>query len=189
MRCLIAACALVVTSGAATADQFRPALQDFYETSIASWANDPALVAAIIAQNTETGALSQADIDAMDQAWRSEVDASDRPTITAVLNNDAAAFLRAQVAESEGVITEVFAMDARGLNVAASDVTSDFWQGDEDKHSMTYGVGPGAVHLGNVEFDESTSSYQGQISVTIVDPASGEAIGALTVGVNAQALM
>ena len=40
-----------------------------------------------------------------------------------------------------------------------------------------------------VEFDESTQTFQGQVSVTIVDPASGEAIGAMTLGLNAEALM
>ena len=105
-----------------------------------------------------------------------------------MLENDAATFLREQVEASGGVITEVFIMDARGLNVAASATTSDFWQGDEAKHSETYGKGVDAVHFGEVEFDESTQSYQGQISMTLTDPATGEAIGALTVGVDAEAL-
>ena len=80
-------------------------------------------------------------------------------------------------------------MDALGLNVAASDTTSDYWQGDEAKFTETYGVGPDATHLGDIELDESSQSYQGQISMTIVDPATGSAIGAITVGVNADALL
>jgi len=86
------------------------------------------------------------------------------------------------------VITEIILMDAVGLNVAVSHVTSDYWQGDEAKHQDTYGVGPDAVHFSEIELDESTQRYQGQISVTLVDPASGEAIGAVTIGVDAQAL-
>ncbi len=80
-------------------------------------------------------------------------------------------------------------MDARGLNVAASDVTSDCRQGDEAKHAETFVLGPGSVHMSEIELDESTQRYQGQISFTMVDPSSGQAVGAITVGVDADALM
>jgi len=173
----------------AHANDFAPAMLAYYEEAVAPWASDPVLVAAILAQNSETSGLSQADIDAMDTAWRSEVGTSEAPTITPVLEHPASDFLRAHVAASGGAITEIFAMDARGLNVAASDVTSDYWQGDEAKHSETYGAGPGALHLSDVEFDESTQSYQGQISFAVTDPATGAVIGAVTVGVDADALM
>jgi hypothetical protein len=101
----------------------------------------------------------------------------------------AADFLRGQVDASGGRITEVFIMDRHGLNVAASAMTSDMWQGDEAKFTETYSMGAGAVHFSEVELDESTQRYQAQISVTIVDPSSGEPIGAMTVGVDAEALL
>jgi hypothetical protein len=80
-------------------------------------------------------------------------------------------------------------MDAQGLNVAASGITSDMWQGDEAKFQKTYSVGADASHFGDVELDESSRRYQAQISLTIVDAASGAAIGAVTVGIDAEALM
>ena len=137
----------------------------------------------------QTMTYDQARIDELDQAWRAEVGMSNAPTISPVITNAASDFLREQVAASGGQITEIFIMDAHGLNVAASDVTSDYWQGDEAKFSETHGVGPGAVHISDVELDESTQRYQGQISLTIVDPSTGEPIGAMTVGVDAESLM
>ncbi|MEQ8877236.1 MAG: hypothetical protein RIC49_12575 [Phycisphaerales bacterium] len=180
---------LSLVSLPAAADEFSQALSGYYDSQIAAWASDPALVSAITAQNAARSGLTQAEIDAMDTEWRAQVGAADAPAIAPVLNNAAADFLRARVAESGGVITEAFTMDANGLNVAATAVTSDMWQGDEEKFTMTYAMGPGATHLGDVEFDESTQTYQGQISVTITDPATGAAVGALTIGVNAEALM
>ncbi|MEM8630264.1 MAG: hypothetical protein AAGF74_03430 [Pseudomonadota bacterium] len=173
----------------AAADEFSPALQAYFEAEVMQWANDPVIAAAIAAQNARTASLSQSDIDEMDARWRAEVGTGNTPTITPVISGEAADYLRARVASSGGVITEVFAMDARGLNVAASAVTSDYWQGDEAKFSATFPNGPGAMHIGDVEFDESSQSYQGQVSVVITDPASGKAIGAMTVGLNAEALM
>jgi hypothetical protein len=185
----LAAATAALLAGAAQANDYAPAMQAFLDSQVRPWAEDPVIVSAIAAQNTRTGGLSQSEIDALDQAWRAEVGAAASPTIDPVMQSAAADFLRARVAESGGMITEIFAVDARGLNVAASDVTSDFWQGDEEKYSETYPVGADAVHFGEVEFDESTQTYQGQISLTITDPATGEAIGAMTVGVNAEALM
>ena len=97
--------------------------------------------------------------------------------------------LRDRIAEYNGQITEIFVMDSVGLNVAASDITSDFWQGDEAKFTETYGRGPGSIHISDIELDESTQRYQGQISVTIVDPSNGLAVGAMTIGVDADSLM
>jgi hypothetical protein len=146
------------------------------------------IVAAIAAQNDRTGGLPQSEIDALDRAWRAELGTGATPTIDSVTTGAAADFLRARVAESGGAITEIFAMDARGLNVASSAVTSDYWQGDEEKWSLTFPKGAGAVHLSEIEFDESTQTYQGQISVTVTD-ADGTPVGAMTIGVNAEALM
>ena len=183
-----AALAAAVAALPAFANDFEPQMRAYLENEISAWANEQVLVDAIRAQNERTAGYSQAEIDALDQAWRAEVGAADRPTITPVLENAASDFLRTIVASAGGTVTEVFVMDARGLNVAASDVTSDYWQGDEDKWSATYPNGAGAAHFGDVEFDESSQTYQGQISVSITDPATGETVGAVTVGVDAEAL-
>ena len=171
------------------AQDFDAAIQSYYATEIAGWANSQVLVDAVNAQNTTTAAYSQSDIDALDLAWRAEVGTSNTPTITPVLQNSAAGFLRDQVAGSGAANTEIFVTDAQGLNVAASDITSDYWQGDEAKHSETYGQGPGSIHISEVEFDDSTQRFQAQVSFTLVDPATGQSIGAVTVGVDAESLM
>lgn len=186
IRTFLAATALL--AGAAQANDFAPALQSYLDAEIVSWVNDPILIDAVRAQNAKTARLSQADIDALDATWRAEVGLADSATLRAVLDNPAAEFLRQRVAAASGVITEIFVMDARGLNVAASAATSDYWQGDEEKFTQSFGRGPGAVHFGEVEFDESSQLFQSQISLSIVDPATREIVGAVTVGVNAEAL-
>lgn len=188
-RTFLATTFLALTAQGAIAVDYSAAMTAYLESAVIGWAQDPVLVDAIRDQNSRTATLDQAGIDTLDLTWRAEVGAADTPTITPVLTGAAADFLRARVAEAGGAITEVFVMDARGLNVAASSVTSDYWQGDEDKFLMTYPKGPGAVHLSEIEFDESSQSYQGQISLVITDPQTGEPIGAMTVGVVADVLM
>ena len=163
-------------------------MKSYFDANIAPWMGSQVLVDAIVAQNAVTGGYDAAQIDALDQTWRAEVGSGSTPTIDAVLNNAAADFLRDQVAAAGGAITEVFIMDGQGLNVAASGVTSDYWQGDEAKFQETYPMGAGTLHFSEIEFDESSQTYQAQISVTLTD-GTGAVIGAMTVGVNADALM
>lgn len=162
-------------------------MADYIAGDLASWINAPRIVAAVLDQNGRHAGLSAADIEAMDTAWRGQVGVADAPVIAPVLNNPLSDFLRAQVALAEGRITEAFVMDNRGLNVATSAVTSDYWQGDEAKFQKTFGAGAGAVFVDEIELDESTQTYQGQVSFTLTDPASGEVIGAVTIGLAASA--
>jgi len=171
------------------ADDTKQAMEAFLMNNIVNWASDPALVAAIEEQNIETAGFDQAKIDELDQLWRGFYGVNEAEIIANVIQTPAAAFLRAQVDQSGGAITEAFVMDARGLNVAASAPTSDYWQGDEAKFQQTYLVDETAVHFGEVELDESTKQAQAQVSMTIVNGTTGEAIGALTVGINLNALM
>ncbi|MEL7471337.1 MAG: hypothetical protein AAFN27_22990 [Pseudomonadota bacterium] len=174
--------------GTAYANEFEPALRELAEQKIMQIASDPAIIAAIQARNADTGGMAEDAIIALDKQWRAEVGGASTPTISPVLGGPVADMLRAVRDESEGLFTEIFVMDMVGLNVAASDTTSDYWQGDEAKWQQTYKAGAGAVHISEVELDESTQSYQSQISVVISDPSSGTPIGAATFGVNVEFL-
>ena len=186
MQRLATAATLALFALPAAANDAEPKMRAYLDSEIMTWAGDPLLIEAIRAQNANSSGYTQAQIDEMDQAWRADVGMAESATIDPVMHNAASDFLRGVVGDAGGIITEVFVMDARGLNVAASDVTSDYWQGDEEKFSETYPHGAGAVHFGEVEFDESSQTYQGQISFTMVDPATNEPVGAMTVGVNAE---
>jgi hypothetical protein len=181
--------ALLLTTGIAHAqdNEFAEPLTALAQGEIKQIAADPVLIAAIVAQNAITGAYDQAQIDALDQQWRAEVDAAAKPLIDATLANEASVYLARVQEESGGKYTEIFATDAKGLNAAQSSVTSDYWQGDEDKFSQTFPVGPDAVFFGEVEQDESTQTFQSQVSITVVD-ASGTPIGSITFGVDLSTL-
>ncbi|MDX8350890.1 hypothetical protein [Cognatiyoonia sp. IB215182] len=178
----------LVAAQAASADEFAPALEAYLHSNVTAWATDPVILDALRSANSRTADFQSDQILALDQAWRAEVGQSNAPTIEPILNNAAADFLRGQVNASGGTISEIFIMDSVGLNVAASSVTSDMWQGDEAKFTETYSAGPGATHIGDVEFDESAQTYLGQVSMAISDPDTGELLGAVTVGVNAEQL-
>jgi long-subunit fatty acid transport protein len=185
---LLTALPFALFANGALAQDYQAKLTAFYESTVRALSTAPELVAAVAAANAARAGLDQAAIDGMDAAWKAEVGTADTPTLTPVLNNPAADFLRSTVDTSGGAILEAFATDALGLNVAASAPTSDMWQGDEDKFTAVFPNGPDAVLYGEVELDESTQTYQAQISIPVVDPATSTVIGTLTVGVNADSL-
>lgn len=172
----------------ANAADYATNASQYVKDHVRGWAEAPDVIAVIKAQNTANAALTQDGIDALDKAWRAEISSKQQPTISPILNNPTSDFLRAKIDESNGMIVEAFIMDNRGLNVATASLTSDYWQGDEDKFTETFGKGPDSLQVGEVEFDESSQMYSVQVSFTINDPATASPVGAMTVSFNAEAL-
>lgn len=186
---LLAATAVLLSGTAMAQNEFEPQILEMFETQIRPLLGEAVLVDAVTAQNAEHAGLSDADIDDLDNTWREEADAGSGAMIDEVMARPLSEFLQQVQADSGGLITEIFVMDNRGLNVGQSALTSDYMQGDEAKWQETFQVGPEAIFVDELEFDESTNAFQSQVSGTIVDPATGEPIGAITVGVNVEGLL
>ena len=151
--------------------------------NIRQWLLVPVVFITLNAQNERYKALSQAEIDRLDSDWRKEREASAQPLIASTLNNPLSTYLTQVQANSAGLFTEIFVIDAKGLNAGQSSITSDFWQGDEAKFQKTYDVGAGAVFIDEPEFNADTSTWRAQANLTLQD-TTGKPIGAATVEVN-----
>lgn len=175
-------------SAAFAAEDHVAAIRRDVIPQVRGWLTDAKVVSAVNSQNIRHSSLGQNDVDRLDSQWRAETSSSNRKLIDAVLSNELSGYLGDVKNSAGGLYTEIFVMDNKGLNVGQSDVTSDYWQGDEDKWKKTYLAGPDAVFIDDVEFDESTQTFQAQLSLPVVDPSTGETIGAVTVGVNVELL-
>lgn len=183
---VLALVAVSLVSHTASADNHAAKAKAAYEKYVAEWVNDPTVIEAVKAQNAKHASMSDADIDKLDKKWRAEKKAGGGAMISGVLANSLSKFLAGKKDASGGIITEMFVMDNKGMNVGQSDATSDYMQGDEAKWKKSYGAGPGALFVDKTKFDKSTKSFQAQVSGTIVD--GGKAIGAITVGMNVEKL-
>ena len=186
---LAASMAAVVATPSLAAEwpHVRP-VSAFAKSTVSNWTNDAALIVAVREQNSRNAGLSQIEIDALDQQWRAERQQDGQPLIDEVLSRPLSVMLQQLQEQSDGIVTEVFVMDDRGLNVGQSQVTSDYWQGDEAKWQETFLVGPDAMLIGDIEYDESTRKWQSQLSLPITDPENGAVIGAITVGIDLMAM-
>lgn len=185
---LAAAAALTISAAAVAAEKHEAPVKALVESKIRTLVQVPEVVSAIKAQNEKHAKLDQAEIDRLDKEWRAEVKAKGGPLSAGVLGNATSGYLKKLKADSKGLFTEIFLMDDKGLNVGQSDMTSDYWQGDEAKWQKTFAVGPTAVFVDKVEQDESTQTLQTQVSLAIVDPDTKKVIGAATFGLNVEAL-
>ncbi|QMV16987.1 PDC sensor domain-containing protein [Vibrio spartinae] len=143
-----------------------------------SWGRDPVLIEAVKAQNKQEVSLDE--IKKMDETWRNTSDVDD--FMSSLMGNKAAKRLL-ELENSMPFLIELFLMDNQGANVAMTNKTSDYWQGDEAKFIQSFNGGQGQVYIGEVEYDDSVLSYLVQISVPVID-SQGKTIGALTIGIN-----
>jgi len=182
----IIASALLFSPAMAETDIRFTAVAEYIEANVRPWLEEPAIVNAILAQNGAHADLSQSDIDALDARWRTELSSETRPMIEAQLSNALSLYLKSRQRAAEGVIAEIFVMDDRGLNVGQSDITSDYWQGDEAKWQRSFGSD--ALYIEEAGRDDSTQLMQSQASLPIRNPDTGAVIGAITIGINLDAL-
>lgn len=134
--------------------------------------------------NVARSGITQTEVLRLDESWRAEREASVMPLITAALLSPLSSYLTRVQAGSTGLITEIIVVDASGLNVGQSNITSDMWQGDEAKFTETFPKGPDAVFIDVAEFHDGTATWRAQLNMTVPDPSTGEALGAVTFEIN-----
>lgn len=160
----------------ATAEELPESAQRIVP-QLQEWGTNPILVEAVREQNALGRSLE--DVQRLDADWMAA--SSVTPFMQTLMDNAPARELK-RLEQTKPYFLELFLMDGQGANVAMTNKTSDYWQGDEDKFVESFKQGQGAVHLGEVEFDSSAQAYLVQISVPVMD--EGRAIGALTVGID-----
>jgi len=181
--CACALFSLGVGSGSALAAPSNDLITDGLVQSLQRWLNVPVVRLSIAAKNTALDGIDQGTIDDLDAQWRREREQTDQPLITEILSSPLSTYLTRIQAASLGLYSEIFVMDAHGLNVGQSAITSDYWQGDEAKFQKTFDVGTGAVFVDEAELHDETGTWRAQVNMTIADER-GNRIGAATVEIN-----
>ena len=146
---------------------------------VQAWAADPIVVESVREANRHL--RSERDIARIDEAWVATRGVDD--FMRAIIDHPAAQRLR-ELRGAHPELQEVFVTDRLGANVASTNKTSDFYQGDEDKFREAFAGGEGSVHIGDLTRDESIQSYAIPIGVPVLD--EGVAIGVLVVTVNVE---
>lgn len=180
VRCLLA---FLLASSAGNGQPVSP-IQAAVEKRISAllqWAADPIVRTSISRANARPRPMSV--IKEIDELWQTTVGIDD--FMRSLLTNECAERLKT-LRSSLPEISEIFVTDASGANVAMTNKTSDFWQGDEPKFLNGLTPGKRGYHVDLVGFDESIQAYAVQIAVPIQD--KGTAIGVMVLTLNLEML-
>ncbi|MBN2387728.1 MAG: GAF domain-containing protein [Anaerolineales bacterium] len=179
----------VGVSSQALADRLGHEIGSYLQAQINLLMNTAARYQSLAAQVSstysggETSALTI--ITNRDTAWATASDSS--PLVRNVLTHPAAEGLQElQALSPENV--EIFLTDKYGALIAATNRTSDYYQADEAWWQATYLGGQGAIHIGELAYDESSQTYALTIAVPIYD-ASHIVVGVLRTTLDANALI
>lgn len=177
---LIMMVAAVASSGPAFAEDAPQELKSFVHTELVKLGSNQTIVKAVRMENGKNKSLAQ--IKNLDQEWMSTpgVDGF----MKSLMDNACGIYLLS-LQEQYPYLVEIFVMDNKGANVAMTNKTSDYWQGDEAKFTESYANGRGSVHFGDIEFDDSAQAYLIQVSVPVRE--GSEVIGAVTFGIDLDA--
>jgi hypothetical protein len=162
-------------------------VREYVENVVRPMISTPMVLQAIREQNARFSDVSSTDIQILDSAYRSEIETGDLKMVSAILSTPLSRYLKAKQDASQGVIVEFFITDRNGLNVGESRVTTDFWQGDENKYLETFARDSDEIFVDRAERDETTQALEAQASFTIRD-AAGAAIGIATVTIALDAI-
>ena len=154
----------------------------FAKDKLVAVTGNEVLVREAKAQNAKKVPL--AEIQTIDKAWTGAE--AELPIQKEKLSNASAEAIRG-LAKTLPALREVFAMDDQGANVGQNNLTSDYWQGDEDKWKKSFADRKGGVDVGKPKFDKSANVTLQQVSLPLID-ADGTVVGAITVGIALESL-
>ena len=115
----------------------------------------------------------------LDEQWRQAASSgSNNSLVNSRLSNSLSNDLRAFQALTPGH-TEIFVTDKAGALLSTTNVTSDYYQADEEWWTSTYQGGTGSVYISQPEFHESANAPSILVAVPIYDTRQGNLIGVL----------
>jgi hypothetical protein len=170
---------ILMTSMALAAEKAPQKIMDLTNNTLAPIGTDPIIIEAVKAENAKGKSMDE--IKAMDEKWKNTAGVAD--FMRSLMDSACGKHIR-EFQKSQPYFSEIFVMDNQGANVAMTDKTTDYWQGDEAKFQKSFNNGAGAVFVDEVEFDESTQTYLVQVSVPVMD--GDKAIGSITFGIDVE---
>ncbi len=143
-------------------------------TNVSVLAATPSLHDAVDASNRRYG-TSAADtlnrLEGIDEEWV-ETRGTSQFAIDLVAT-ETSEFLR-RVQRLSPTYTEILITDAQGALVAATNITTDYYQGDESWWRDAYGDGTtGTMFLSDVQYDQSAGANALEIAVPLREPIGG----------------
>lgn len=123
----------------------------------------------------------------IDRKWSQEVEGESGALYQFIMKSTLSLFLVDMQKSSNGNITEILAIDTDGYSIGLSQVTTDLFQGDEAQYLQTLPHDEPQIYISDVIYDDSTGTYQSQVSFSFQQAKSP--ISVITFGVNIEKVL
>jgi signal transduction histidine kinase len=166
-----------------TADQIDLLLKRTVE-QVEQMATSGELAAAVERANQSYADLSASQISdrmqALDAEWRAAAPAGQAELIRLSIDNPAAHQLRLFQAVAPSRYAEIMLADGAGALCAATNLTTDYYQADEEWWQRSFAGGQGDVFVGDISYDESAAVFTLNVAAPVRNER-GVAVGVLKV--------
>lgn len=142
------------------------------------------IISAVVQQNETNKTKSPNQLTKIDEQWQLAFKVGDFNFPKTILSQTLSQSLKQVSVSSKELLSEIIIMDERGYNVAVLDMTSDYWQGDENKFTQVYAKTSSTLYFDQIKYDASSKRFQVQVSAPLFDLKNQKAIGAITLGVD-----
>lgn len=177
------------TARFAVSDYERQQIKELLTRKIERWKHLPKLESLLKKRNVQSHRFSRKEIAERDKKWMQAFMENEFSYSIDLVDQEMSARLREIKKQSQDVITEIIVTDALGLNVAISDMTSDYWQGDEEKFTEVFSKPANSLHFGEISYDESTKRFQLHLSVPLYTDKTFEPLGVMVFGVDVEKVL
>ena len=157
-------------------------LRKLVNRHLARWGTHPDLLTAL--RSEARAGNSEERIRELDRQWMRERLLEEKPLIRRLLQAQPSQLLNSIATQYRPLFNEIFVSDTSGQLVGISEVTSDYWQGDEEDFQQALRLHPEQVHISDIEYDGSTQSFQSKASAPLYDPENGRLLGVISLGIN-----
>ncbi len=168
-----------VSSTAELTPEERKQLKETVENRARQWLTEPQLTSAL----RKPRHFTEDQLATLDRDWEGT---NGMPSVAhqGLLANPASTRLAELQRDTAPLFSEILLSDSNGFLIAASQATSDFYQGDEMHFSAAIGLPEGKSRIGAIEYDTSTQAFQVKFSLPVFLTGQDKAAGVLTFGVD-----
>ena len=171
-----------------------PALTKQQQLQIRQWAGDylnywrsQPLLLQTLREAAQAPAPSERALAQADARWLFEQQEQAQPLLSQVLRTPLSEQLRGAVA-ADRLLSEALISDLYGQLLAASDITTDYYQGDEISFQQSRDLLDDDLLLEPIAYDSSTQKLAIRVSGPIHDGGPDQFLGVLTLGVDIEQL-
>ncbi|TYC57499.1 transporter substrate-binding domain-containing protein [Marinobacter sp. BW6] len=132
------------------------------------------------------------DVMTQDSMWQAMAPLASTQLADRILDLPGSRTLHGWKVAQGGLVTEAMIMNSMGTLAAMSQLTTDYWQGDEAKFQKVLDAtrqgleGMEALYISPIRYDASTSRFQVTVSAPVSPISDGAPLGVLTLGLDAE---